>query len=101
MASRLELHETLCEILGSRNVYNQPPSSSKMKYPCIRYSINKIEGIHANNSIYKLSNAYEVILIDTNIESEFVEKLMKLPMCKFDRFYLADGLYHWVFTIYI
>lgn len=101
MASRLELHETLCGILGSRYAYFQPPSSSKMKYPCIRYSLSNIESTHANNNVYKYDTSYELILIDTNIESEFVEKLIKLPMCKFNRFYTADGLYHWVFTIYI
>ena len=94
------MHETLCEILGNRNGYFQPPSSLKMKYPCIRYSIKNIEGTHANNNVYKIDNSYELTLIDNNIESEFVEKLMKLPKCKFDRFYSADGLYHWVFTIY-
>ena len=98
MASRLELHEILCGILGSRYVYFQPPS--KMYYPCIRYDIKNIDSTHANNAVYKIDNSYDLTLIDTNIESEFVEKLMKLPKCKFDRFYVADGLYHWVFTIY-
>lgn len=100
MASRLELHEILCSILGNRNGYFQPPSSLKMKYPCIRYSIKNIDSTYANNGLYKVDNAYELTLIDTNIESEFVEKLMRLPMCKFDRFYSSDGLYHWTFTIY-
>ena len=100
MASRLELHETLCEVLGNGYVYFQPPTSLKMKYPCIRYSLSGIEGTHANNSLYKTDKSYELILIDSNIESEFVEKLMKLPLCRFNRFYIADGLYHWVFNIY-
>ena len=33
MKTRYELHEFLCEILGSRNVYFQPPESVKMKDP--------------------------------------------------------------------
>ena len=37
MKTRYELHEFLCEILGSRNVYFQPPESVKMKYPAIVY----------------------------------------------------------------
>lgn len=94
------MHETLCGVLGNRNGYFQPPSSLKRNYPCIQYSLKDIESLRADNAVYKTDNAYELILMDTNIESEFVEKLMKLPMCKFDRFYTADGVYHWVFTIY-
>ena len=94
------MHEILCGILGNRNGYFQPPASLKMKYPGIRYSISNIDSTHANNGLYKTDNLYELTLIDTNIESEFVEKLMKLPMCRFNRFYSADGLYHWVFNIY-
>ena len=32
MDRRLKLHEELCDILGSRNVYFQPPETVKMKY---------------------------------------------------------------------
>lgn len=100
MASRLELHEVLCGILGNRYGYFQPPSSLKMKYPCVRYSLKNIDLTHANNKVYKQDTAYELILIDTDPESEFVTKILQLPKCKFDRHYVADGLYHWVFTLY-
>ena len=100
MASRLELHEVLCEILGSRNVYFNPPSSLQMKYPAIIYNRKNINNKHANNSVYIQSDAYEVTVIDGNVESEVVRNISKLPMCSFDRNYKSDNLDHNVFTIY-
>ena len=40
---RLELHEILCTILGSRNVYFQPPESIKMNYPAIVYGLDDMQ----------------------------------------------------------
>ena len=52
MASRLELHEALCKVLGSRNVYFQPPEDIKMNYPAIEYSRASIDNTFANNDVY-------------------------------------------------
>ena len=100
MASRLKLHEKFCEILGNRNVYFQPPSSVKMQYPAIVYSRKDIETAFANNGVYKQAPSYEAILIDRNPDSEFVEKLLLLSHCRYERHYEADNLNHDVFTIY-
>ena len=80
MASRLELHEILCEILGSRNVYFNPPESLKMQYPAIVYSRKSIDNLHANDAVYKQSAAYELTVIDYDSESEIVDKVSKLPI---------------------
>lgn len=100
MASRLELHETLCEILGSRNVYFQPPASVKMQYEAIRYALKSIDNVHADNVVYKQDDSYELTVISKNADSETPKKISRLPKCRFDRFYVADNLNHWVFTIY-
>ena len=100
MANRLDLHETLCAVLGTRNVYFQPPASVQMKYPAIVYSLENFSSSHANNSSYVRMPSYELTLIDKNPDSEFVEKLLQLPYCSFDRPYPKDNLNHWVFTIY-
>lgn len=100
MDSRLELHEILCNILGSRNVYYQPPASVKMEYPAIVYSRQKINNLHANNSVYKQSNAYEVTVIDEDPDSEIVKRVSKLPACRHDRYFTSDNLNHDVFTLY-
>lgn len=100
MSSRLDLHTILCEILGSRNVYFQPPSSVRMQYPAIVYSRKDIEKRSADDMPYRNLPSYEVILVDKNPDSQFVEKILDLPYCSYDRHYESDNLNHDVFTIY-
>ena len=100
MASRLELQSKFEDVLGSRNVYFQPPSSVQMQYPAIVYSRKDIEGRFANDKIYRKLPCYEAILIDKNPDSEFIDKILDLPYCSFDRHYEADNLNHDVFTIF-
>ena len=101
MANRAFLQTEFEHILGSRNVYFQPPASVKMQYPAIVYSRKNIETTFANNGIYKSMTAYEAILIDKKPDSEYIESIMRLPYCSYDRHYEADNLNHDVFTIYI
>jgi len=101
MASRLELHEELCTLLGSKYAYFQPPANVRMNYPAIRYKLSDIDKLSANNKAYRLVNGYEVTYIDKNPDSDMPKKLLEhFPMCSFDRWYAADDLNHWVFTIY-
>ena len=100
MSRRLELHEILCDILGSRNVYYQPPESVKMSYPAIVYSRNDIRNKFADDITYMQSHEYEVTVIDKNPDSEIVEKISALPTCRFNRHYASDNLNHDVFTLY-
>lgn len=98
---RLELHEKLCQILGTRNVYFQPPESIKMKYPAIVYSRSDIDNNFANNNPYISHCYYDLIVIDSDPDSSVVEKVSSLPTCRFSRHYVADNLNHDLFTIYI
>ena len=100
MADRLELQALFEKILGSRNVYHQPPASIKMNYPAIKYNRKDISTRHADNGVYNAVNVYDVFLIDTNPDSEFVNKIAQLPYCSFDRQYTANNLNHFVFTLY-
>lgn len=100
MGSRLELQGILEELLGTRNVYFQPPASVKMSYPAIVYSLNNIENTFAGNSPYMQGIGYSVTVIDKNPDSEIVKKVSKLPLCSFDRYYAADNLNHSVFTLF-
>ena len=101
MGSRLKLHEELCVILGSREVYFQPPSSVQMKYPAVLYSRKSIDNTSANNTVYKQDDSYELTVIDPDPDSELVRKISKLPMCRHDRHYKQDGLNHDTFTLYL
>jgi hypothetical protein len=101
MSSRLDLHEELCEILGSRNVYFQPPSSVKMKYPCIRYSSDGNSVRHANNKVYKNVKRYEGVVIDSNPDSTIPDAMLEhFEMCSLGSGYTADNLNHFPFTLY-
>ena len=97
---RLELQALLEEVLGSRNVYYQPPKGTMMGYPAIVYSRSNIDTKHANDKIYKKRKRYELIVIDKKPDNPVVDKLLYLPYCSYDRPYVADNLYHDVFTLY-
>lgn len=100
MASRLDLQTELETLLGSRNVYYQPPASVRMKYPAIVYSRSNIENRHADDGVYMQSHFYELIVIDEDPDSEIVEKVSKLSGCRFDRHFTSENLNHDVFTLY-
>lgn len=100
MGSRPELHEIFCGILGSRNVYFQPPPDVRMSYPAIVYSRSSIDNKHANDDVYMQDTAYEVIVIDWDPDSDFVTTISRLPRCRFNRHYTKDNLNHDAFTIY-
>lgn len=100
MRTRLELQSKLEELLGSRNVYYQPPASVQMKYPAIRYSKKPINGRYANGKTYLKTQSYEVIVLSAKPDNEVIDKLLELPYCKQERHYIADNLNHDVFTLY-
>lgn len=100
MEKRLELHEMLCEILGSRNVYYQPPESVKMKYPAIVYERSEIRNDSADNSVYKQAISYQIVVIDRDPDSEIPIKISQLPRCRYERQYKADNLNHDVLELY-
>lgn len=96
--TRLGLVQILREILGSNNVYFSPPAH--MKYPCIKYEEIKPYRMRADDLLYNKVKCYSVTVIDTNPDSQIKERVEELPMCSFDRPYISDGLYHWVYTLY-
>lgn len=101
MASRLELHEELCEVLGTRNVYFQTPESVKMQYDAIRYALGGKNLKRANNKIYKSMNQYEGVIITRDPDTTIPDRLLNhFEMCSFGRPYTADNLNHYPFTLY-
>ena len=100
MASRLDLQVKLETILGTRHVYYQPPASVRMQYPAIVYSRSNIENQHADDGVYIQSYFYDLIVIDKDPDSEIVEKVSKLPGCRFNRHFTSENLNHDVFTLY-
>lgn len=100
MDSRLELHEILVSLLGSRNVYFQPPSSIKLIYPCIIYGLENIKVTYADSIKYANKKAYVITVIDQNPDSDIPNRILTLNYCGFDRHFIADNLNHYVFTLF-
>jgi len=100
MDRRLELQTKLENILGSRNVYFQPPSNTKIEYPCIVYERDDIDQRFADNRTYINTVRYSLTLISRSPENNLVSKILELPYCSYDRFYTTDSLNHDVFTLY-
>lgn len=100
MGTRLELQKLFEQILGSRNVYFNPPESVKMEYPAIKYSRDDIRVQHADNLVYRKTNRYQVVVISRYSDDSIIENIISLPMCSYDRHYIADNLHHDVFTLY-
>lgn len=101
MASRAYLHEELCTLLGTRNVYFNPPESVKLKFPCIVYSRSGVYKRDANDRMYTTTNRYTVTCIDSNPDSNLPDQIIAhFPMCSFDRAFVSDNLNHNVITLY-
>lgn len=100
MATQESLQSKLEEILGSRNVYYQPPESLKINYPAIIYNREKIDIKRANNKNYIKNNRYALIHIDKKPDSPVIDSLLELPYCSHDRHYKSDNMNCDALTLY-
>lgn len=100
MEHRLDVHEYLIEQSGTSHVYFQPPENVRLQYPAIVYFRSQHYKLHADNDFYHGEIGYDVTVIDLDPDSEIVAKFMKLPMCRWNRHFVADNLNHDVFTLY-
>lgn len=98
MNSRLKLSEMFHEICD--NVYFQPPSGHKLKYPCIIYEARTGDTSFADNLPYMFTMSYTVTVIDPDPDTELPAKVAMLPMCRMDRCFTTDNLNHYVFVMY-
>lgn len=100
---RRELHTFLTSILGSNNVYFQPPSNISMKYPCIVYNRTNPYTINADDSTYLLRGHYSVTYIDSNVERAMAmqTKLLKsFEHISVERSFTSENLNHDVYNLY-
>ena len=98
-SNRESLHDLLVELLGSPNVYFDPPENLKMKYPAIVYNRNNIKNTFADDKPYKQNCSYIITIIDEDPDSEIVEKISELPSCEHSTNFTLDGMNHDVFII--
>ena len=95
-----ELQTLLETVLGSRNVYFQPPDSLRMAYPAIVYVLDTVATEYADNTPYSLATRYQVTYIDRSPVSDVPGKIQLLPRCRFSSYFASDGLNHYNHTIY-
>ena len=100
MASRLDLQTKLEELLGSTNVYYQPPTNTIMKYDAIRYKLLKKDSKFADDIRYKSMNCYDVIVISRLPDPPVVDGILELPYSSLNRYYVSDNLNHYSITLY-
>lgn len=95
MASRLDLHEELCVLLGTRNVYFQPPESVRLIYPCIVYSLSGANTEYAGNKTYLMTDQYNVQIISKDPDYDLYKTLAgHFSMCRYIRRFVMNNLYH-------
>lgn len=97
---RKKLQKELESIPGIEAVYFSPPAGIKMEYPCIVYSVNNDLVHFADNISYHKKKQYTVTIIDEDPDSILPEYLSKFQYCSLDRVFIADGLNHFVYTLY-
>lgn len=101
MATRLELHEALCTLLGSKNCYYDPPESIKMSYPCFIYDVDDIDQKRANNHHYLDIKRYAITYVSKKNDIGITEKFFEaFPNATYNRKYVGDNLWHYVFSLY-
>lgn len=118
--NRLDLHEELVNVLGSRNVYFVPDQSIRLRYPCIIYQLEREDIKRANNKPYLLCNQYQVTVISYDPDSDEFEgktitesnadmqgdSIIERLLYHFEWIeratnrYVVDNLNHDVFTLY-
>lgn len=97
---RVELQSLLEEIMGKGHVYFQPPESIKLKYPCIIYELSNEYVNWADDLNYSEYDLYSITLIDKNPDTCLRKPIRDLEHCSFDRYYVSNGLNHYIYRLY-
>lgn len=100
MGQRLQLHSLLVEVLGSGNVYFQPPANIQMQYPCIVYGRDMAQTRFADNNPYSYKKRYQVTVVARDPDSDIPDKVAAMPLTTFSRAFVVDNLHHDVFMLY-
>ena len=99
---RLRLQNKLETLLGSDHVYNQPPESEGLKYPCIIYSFEPPSIERADNYAYIITHRWHIKHIYKNLNQSLFESfLSSFQHITFDNRMVVDSIYNDDYTIYI
>lgn len=100
MATRLQLHQVLRDLLGNDNVYFQAPPNNVMKYPCVIYNVDDVVIQHADNRAYKSTDRYQLMFIERDPDAQLWRGALELPLSDFVRAYPADNLHHTLINLH-
>src|SRR5699024_10394451 len=97
---RVSFHRELLTV--TKHAYFQPPANIKLEYPCIIYYRMEPNQIHANDTNYGITPAYEVTAISRDPEDETAIMLIKFfPISAINnRSSAINNLYHINLAIY-
>lgn len=95
-----ELQFLLENLLGSTNVYFQPPGNIQLSYPCIVYQLEYIKTEFGNNKPYLHHKRYSLTYISRSPDQYIPDKIGDLPMCSFSRSYVSENLNHYSYRLY-
>lgn len=100
---RRELHTSLTAILGTNNVYFQPPPNVMIKYPCFIYTRSTPYTMTADDTNYHLRGHYSLTYIDPDVEAciEMQTRLLNsFQHISIERQFMSDNLNHDVYNLY-
>lgn len=94
------LQKILTDLLGTSEVYFQPPDDASMDYPAIVYHLDGVDTSYGDNLPYKISKRYLITYIDYYPDMTIPDKIAQLPTAKFVNHFTADNLNHYSYRLY-
>lgn len=102
MKHMTDVGDILARVIGDEDkVHFQPPESVKLTFPCILFKFEGFKEFFANDGRHMLREKYTATHIYREPEADLKEEVLSAFLfASFDRPYIADNLYHDVYTIY-
>lgn len=101
MGTTRKLQEELKALLGSDNVYFQPPKTLQMQYPCIVFGRGSGNQEFADNKTYHFTKRYTITHIGYDADPEIIDQIVgHFQMCTYDQHFVKDNLQHDIFSLY-
>lgn len=102
MRRKSELSLLLHTLPVNDEIHFQPPESVKLEYPCVLYEFDNYRDFNANDRKHITREKYIVTHIYKDPTQNLRETIMSLFIyVYFDRVFVADNLYHDVYTVYM
>ena len=100
MAKRQDLNDKLNLLFASYKVYFQPPENKKLTYPCVIYKLAGVDIDYGDDRPYFRTRYYTVTVISRDPDFDLDIMLDNFENVSFDRSFVNDNLYHYVYRLY-